>query len=153
MISKDFIALIYPYAKTSSVYTEIPYGFTIAEAALESGWGESMLFKEAMNLFGVKADSSWNGELLSMNTKEFINGAWVTIPAKWRKYSNLQDCIDDHSQFLIQNPRYKDCFQYTSSSDFAIAVAKAGYATDPDYSDKLCSIIEKYDLDGLMNFE
>ena len=62
-----------------------------------------------------------------------------------------QDCMDDHAAFLHQNRRYAACFDCITGELFAKAVAKAGYATDPDYAAKLIYIIEQHqlaDLDG-----
>ena len=80
-----------------------------------------------------------------INTREFLNGAWTTVAARWRKHTDWQDCMDDHAAFLHQNRRY------AAGDAFAKAVAEAGYATDPDYAAKLLSIIDQYqfaDLDG-----
>lgn len=128
-------------ALASMHVTKIPASFVIAEAALESGWGKSDLVAKAMNIWGVKADASWHGDILTMNTREFIDGEWVMVPAKWRKYASWQECLDDHAKFLLTNPRYKSCFDHTDGIGFAQAVAKAGYATDPQYAQKLTSII------------
>ena len=101
--------------------------------------------------FGVKADPAWHGDVLYINTREFLNGAWTTVAARWRKYTDWQDCMDDHAAFLHQNRRYAACFSCTTGDAFAKAVAKAGYATDPNYAAKLISIIGQHqlaDLDG-----
>ena len=103
------------------------------------------------NLFGIKADSLWRGQTLTMNTKEFIKGRWVVVPALWRKYPSWQASIDDHAAFLKRNPRYKVCFACTSAQAFARALAQAGYATDPAYPDKVIGLMKQHnllDLDG-----
>lgn len=146
MDAQAFIDLIGPAAQASAQTTGVPASFTVAEAALESGWGTSQLAQEAMNLFGVKADPSWQGDVLTMNTREFLNGVWVMVPARWRKYADWQACMDDHAAFLHQNPCYASCFECTAGDAFAQAVAQAGYATDPDYAAKLTSIIDQHQL-------
>jgi len=142
----DFIAAIGPAARASMSKTKIPASFTIAEAALESGWGKSQLAAQAFNLFGVKADSSWTGAVLAMPTREFLRGQWVMVPARWRKYSGWQGCLDDHAAFLLTNKRYKAAFAFASGEPFARAVAAAGYATDPQYAQKIISVIRSHDL-------
>ena len=142
----DFIAAIAPAAKASAEKTKIPASFTIAEAALESGWGSSQLAKQGKNLFGVKATQGWTGETLTMRTREFIHGEWVVVPALWRKYDDWLGCIEDHAAFLINNPRYKACFDCTDGKGFTRAVAAAGYASDPDYAKKVCSVIDSHNL-------
>ena len=146
MTPLEFIALIGPAAQVCAKKSGVPASVTVAQAALESGWGESGLARKGRNLFGVKADASWKGDILTMQTKEFLNGSWVVVTARWRKYSNWQRALDDHAAFLKNNKRYAECFQCQSGVDFAQAVAKAGYATDPRYAYKLISIIEKHNL-------
>ena len=149
MDARAFIALIGPAAQASAKVTGVPASFTVAQAALESGWVESLLARQGKNPFGVKADPSWRGEVLTFTTREFLRGAWVTVPAYWRKYADWQACIDDHAAFLRQNRRYARCFACTAGAAFARAVALAGYATDPEYGDKIVSIIDQHRLDRL----
>jgi flagellum-specific peptidoglycan hydrolase FlgJ len=146
---QDFIALIGPAAQASRLQTGIPASFVVAQAALESGWGESGLAKRAKNLFGIKADRSWAGQRITLNTREFLNQQWAVIPADWRAYPDWQACLVDHGQFLRSNKRYAVCFSCTTGKAFAQAVAKAGYATDPRYADKLIAMIDKYQLEAL----
>lgn len=149
MKPEDFIREISPAAQESASKTKIPASFTVAEAALESAWGASLLATSGHNLFGVKADKSWKGETLTMNTREYLKGKWVMVPALWRKYPDWLGSITDHAAFLLNNPRYKPAFNWTRGEDFAYAVAHAGYATDPDYATKIVSIIRKHNLDAL----
>lgn len=150
MTPKDFIAAISPAARASAAKTKIPASFTVAEAALESGWGASQLALQAHNLFGVKADTSWRGAVLTMNTREFINGHWIMEPAHWRSYADWQGAIDDHAAFLLTNPRYHLAFfGKRTGEDFARQVAAAGYATDPAYADKIIAVIRAHNLAAL----
>lgn len=146
MNTQDFIKLIGPAAQASAKTTGVPASFTVAEAALESGWGASQLASQGRNLFGVKADPAWHGDVLTLNTREFLHGTWVMVPARWRKYADWHACIDDHAAFLHQNRRYLPCFECTTGGEFAKAVAQAGYATDPEYAAKLVSIIDQHGL-------
>jgi flagellum-specific peptidoglycan hydrolase FlgJ len=149
MTPQDFISQLTPAAQSSAAITKIPASFTIAEAALESGWGASQLARDGFNLFGVKADPSWTGDVLQMNTREFLNGQWVMQLANWRKYGDWLGAIQDHAAFLLGNPRYQAAFETTNGIDFASAVAAAGYATDPQYASKIASIIRAHGLLGL----
>ena len=147
----EFIMRLTTAAVASFKATGVPASITIAQAALESAWGESGLAKAGNNLFGIKADSLWRGQTLTLNTKEFIKGQWVMVPALWRKYPSWQASIDDHAAFLKRNPRYKGCFMCQTAPAFAQALAKAGYATDPEYANKLTALMDKHsllDLDG-----
>lgn len=144
-----FIALVAPAAQVSAAASGVPASFTVAQAALESGWGESQLAREARNLFGIKADKGWQGEVWTRNTREYLRGAWVMVPARWRKYADWQGSMDDHAAFLRGNRRYKLCFAHQDGEAFARAVAAAGYATDPDYADKLVAVMRRHRLSRL----
>jgi flagellar rod assembly protein/muramidase FlgJ len=145
----EFITRLTSPALESQRKSGVPASITIAQAALESAWGESGLAKTGNNLFGIKADSRWRGETLTLNTREFIKGQWVVVPAKWRKYASWQSSIDDHANFLRQNPRYQLCFACLTADAFARALLKAGYATDPSYADKLISVMQRHQLPAL----
>lgn len=146
MSPEDFIAQIGPPAQASWKLTGIPASFTVAEAALESGWGKSQLAQEAFNLFGVKADPSWHGEVLSLPTREYLHGKWIMVQARWRKYSDWSGSIGDHAAFLRSNPRYSTAFQTTDAIAFTRAIAEAGYATDPNYAKKIGDVIHDRNL-------
>lgn len=143
MTPQEFIAQIGPPAQQSGKTTKIPASFTVAEAALESGWGAHA---PGMNLFGIKADASWTGPVTSLTTHEVINGKTVQIIARFRAYTDWLGSIADHAQFLLNNPRYKPAFSCTDGNAFAMAVAVAGYATDPLYASKIISIIDAHNL-------
>jgi flagellar rod assembly protein/muramidase FlgJ len=142
----SFIDQISKAAQDAQEKTGVPASFTIAEAALESGWGASRLAVEANNFFGVKADESWAGDTVTMDTREFLNGTWVMVPARWRKYADFDACLVDHGAFLKSNPRYASCFSAPNSEGFAWAIQQAGYATDPGYANKLISIMRAHNL-------
>lgn len=149
MNPSEFIMRLASGAVASAKASGVPASITIAQAALESAWGESGLTKAGNNLFGIKADNLWRGQTLTMNTKEFIKGQWVVVPALWRKYPSWQASIDDHAAFLKRNPRYKACFTCTSAPAFAKALAQAGYATDPTYADKVIGVMKQHNLMAL----
>ncbi|MGO4379756.1 glycoside hydrolase family 73 protein [Pseudoduganella sp. RAF53_2] len=149
MTPAEFVAAVGPAARASMAVTRIPASFTVAQAALESSWGKSQLAVQARNLFGVKASAGWTGDVLTMDTREFIKGQWVVVPARWRTYADWLACIDDHAQFLLKNPRYKPAFACRDAESFVRAVAAAGYATDPQYADKIIAVIRGRSLTAL----
>jgi flagellum-specific peptidoglycan hydrolase FlgJ len=142
----DFIATIAPAAKQLMHTAGIPASVTIAQAALESGWGASELAIKACNLFGVKADPAWHGATLAMDTKEVIGGKEATVLARWRKYPNWQSCIVDRGLFFHQNPRYAHALTCSDCTAFALAIQAAGYATDPSYAAKVLAVIRSHNL-------
>lgn len=139
MTPDEFIPLITAGAQAAMKATQVPASVTIAQAALESGWGAHAPGK---NLFGIKADPSWTGPVTTNETTEFVQGKRTTITARFRAYPDWSGSIIDHAQFLAENPRYAPAFEHSDDGEsFAAALAQCGYATDPDYGKKLVSII------------
>lgn len=145
MSPAPFIAQICGPAQQCMGATHIPASFIIAQAALESAWGESRLTVVANNLFGIKADPAWTGERFQIVTKEYVDGNPVLVGAWFRKYPDWQASIDDHARF-IQDARYAQAFHTGNGIEFGYAVAAAGYATDPQYGQKLESVITTHQL-------
>jgi LysM repeat protein len=126
--------------------TGVPASVTLAQAALESGWGKSGLSTQGNNFFGIKGKGPAGS--VTMPTKEFLNGKWVTVDAPFRKYNSPSESFADHGNFLRQNKRYAEAFKHTDNAErFAQEIHKAGYATDPEYSNKLIAMINKYGLE------
>lgn len=138
-----FIAMLAGPAQACQRASGIPASFTIAQAALESGWGERA---PGCNLFGVKADPSWKGPVTVFNTHEVIKGVKVPLADRFRCYASWGECLVDHAAFFKANKRYAACFSETTGEGWARAVAAAGYATDPDYAAKLVSVIRARNL-------
>jgi flagellum-specific peptidoglycan hydrolase FlgJ len=138
----DFIAMLALLAMAEQHRTSVLASITIAQGILESASGGSA---PGNNLFGIK------GKGQKLDTKEFVNGEWVTIKAGFRVYDSWSDSIRDHSNFLLDNARYtrSGFFDRCKALDYkgaAQALQKAGYATDPQYAAKLISLIETYKL-------
>lgn len=125
-----------------------------AQAILESGWGKSELAVNANNLFGVKADKGWKGEKYNVPTKEFIDNEWIVVNADFRKYKDWNESVNDHANFFVENDFRKNNYRHLiGEKDYTKAVkailkpiAEYGYATDPDYADKIIRIIEENKL-------
>lgn len=107
----------------------------IAQAALESGWN-----LKAKTLFGIKG----KGETLK--TTEFINGKYVSVTDSFRTYPDLTASIDGYYEFLLTNKRYSGAIGLSDPKTQIAAIARAGYATDPNYASKVMSIIRTYNL-------
>ncbi len=120
---------------------------TVAQAILESGWGSSTLSTQAHNLFGIKG--SYNGNYVTMSTREVINGQSVYVNAAFRAYANNSESVEDHGNFLYSNYRYSNLLGDTSYTDVAQKLSQDGYATDPYYSSSLISLVKTYDLTQL----
>lgn len=134
----SFIAMLLAGAQECQRATGIPASVTIAQAALESGWGERV---RGNNLFGIKADKAWKGKTVDVPTHEVIKGQRVFVVDKFRAYDSWAECVMDRARFLKANPRYAKCFRETTGEGWARAMAAAGYATDPAYAEKLISVM------------
>lgn len=123
---------------------------TIAQAILESASGTSELAIRANALFGIKAKDDWKGQTFSKTTHEHVDGKTITITAPFRSYPSREASIKDHDAFFVtpewRIARYERVRQATTAEDQAQALKDCGYATDPDYADKLIAVINKYDL-------
>lgn len=139
MKPQDFLEKIVPAAQACQRATGIPASFTIAQAALESSWGERA---PGCNLFGIKADKSWKGPVTVFATHEVVNGKRIAIDDQFRAYQTWGECLADRAEFFRRNPRYAACFQETTGHGWARAVAKAGYATAPDYAETLIAVMD-----------
>lgn len=139
---QQFIEAIAPKAQEIQQKYGVPASIAIAQAALESGWGASV---KGNNLYGIKADSSWNGESINMATQEYINGSFTGINDKFRAYASTESSMENYGQFLATNGRYAGVIG-ADANQAANELQRAGYATDPKYAAKLKSIINDYDL-------
>ena len=124
---------------------------TIAQCILESGWGNSELSTKGKNLFGIKADSSWEGQSMKLETSENYDNKSV---AEFRVYSSINDSIKDHGEFLSNNPRYRKNGLFDGKTYIlqAQSLEDAGYSTKEDengnkiYADMLINLIREYNL-------
>ncbi len=147
MTPSAFISAIGPGAKQSNIDTGIPASITIAQAALESGWGKSGLTMQAKNLFGIKALGNWSGPTVTMPTQEYENGQWVTVNSAFRAYPSWQASLDDHAKFFFVNSRYVPALAIRAdSNEWAKEIQACGYATDPTYADTLIEIASQFGL-------
>lgn len=122
---------------------------TVAQAILESGWGQSALSTQAHNLFGIKG--SYNGQYVTMQTREVYNGQSYYIYDNFRKYANNSESVEDHGNFLYSNSRYANLLGDQSYASVARKLQSDGYATDSSYASSLIKLVEMYNLTQLDN--
>lgn len=141
----EFVATMLPMAKAAAARIGIDPKYLVAQAALETGWGKSVMRAEdgssSHNLFGIKAGQSWQGGQARAITSEFRNGAMVKETAQFRSYNSYQDSFHDLVTLLQSNDRYKEVVKSADNPErFVRELQKAGYATDPDYASKISQI-------------
>ena len=153
-VQEAFIARAARAARATAEEYGVPAAVTLAQAALESDWGRAHM-GGANNYFGIKAyDKGGVPQIgpiakgfVTLPTREVVNGRSITVNARFRSYASMADSFRDHANFLKVNSRYAPAFGHTGDPDaFARAIAKAGYATDPSYADKLIALMRQYKL-------
>jgi peptidoglycan hydrolase FlgJ len=125
----------------------IPASYMLGQAGHETGWGKSEIRGDngsnSFNLFGIKAGGSWNGKVAEITTTEYIDGIPRKVKAKFRAYDSYEDSFRDYARLITENPRYAKAAENTGSATaYASALQKAGYATDPQYANKLSRAIQ-----------
>lgn len=145
--SKDFLAQLSLPARLASQQSGVPHHLILAQAALESGWGQRQIRREngepSFNIFGVKATSNWKGPVTEIITTEFENGEAKKVKAKFRVYSSYLEALSDYVGVLTRNPRYAAVTTAATAEQGAQALQSAGYATDPNYARKLTGMIQQ----------
>lgn len=141
---EQFIADLYPAARRVGQETGMSWELILAQAALETDWGQKVL-PGTNNIFNIKADASWQGESREFRVKEYIDRKWVERDDPFRVYPSYEDALRDRVEFLRDNSRYTRAglFEEGTLGDLrreAEALQRAGYATDPEYADKLVEV-------------
>ena len=150
----QFIDKLTPSVKQATSEYNLYASLQMAQAALESGWGQSRLSTEANNYFGIKG--SYNGQYVVMNTAEYdANGNLYYVDAQFRKYPSPTESMQDNASHLRNgvswNPEiYAGTWRERAANgrDAARGLVPS-YATDPNYATKLISIIDSYGLEYL----
>jgi flagellar protein FlgJ len=146
---EDFIKNLYPAAEKIAKEMGISPKAIISQAALETGWGKFMIHSEendqgikenSFNFFGIKADSRWKGDKVSITTHEYREGKRVSEKADFRSYPNIEAGLKDYSSFLKAERYEKAMAAGTDVEKYAKELQQAGYATDPQYAKKISRI-------------
>ncbi len=143
---ESFVQQLWPKAEKAAAELGLPVEALLAQAALESGWGGQMIRHangdNSHNLFGIKADSRWGGERVAVSTLEYEQGVAVRKKAFFRAYSSFEESFSDYVAFVKSSPRYEAAHQSANSPDnYFRELQHAGYATDPDYSEKIMRVM------------
>ena len=141
-----FIRDLLPIARQGAARLGVQPAVLVAQAALETGWGKKMIRhpdgSNSFNLFGIKADGRWQGERATVATLEYEQGIARRERAAFRAYGSLEESVNDYVEFLHGNPRYQQAIESSENSvAFLRGLKDAGYATDPDYVEKIRSIM------------
>lgn len=140
-----FMNQLLPHAQQAAEALGVDANVLLAQAALETGWGQSVIKNEqgksSFNLFNIKADRSWNGQQTRVSTLEYADGIAKKEMAGFRSYESYKASFDDYVNFIKSNPRYSEALKKVdNAAQYVRELQKAGYATDPRYAEKIMSI-------------
>ena len=160
MTEREFIEMIGPKATKDYQESGVLASITVAQACLESGYGSTELAQNANNLFGMKTSLSgntwksvWDGKskYTKVTKEEYKVGVITNITADFRKYPSIDESIKDHSLYLSQamngkKLRYEGLTTETNYRKAIQIIKNGGYATDSQYINKICNLIERWNL-------
>lgn len=150
-----FIEAMLPVAKKWAAEKGIEPLAIVAQAALESGWGKKVIANRdgssSYNLFGIKADSRWQGDKAVVNTLEYRGGQARREQAAFRSYASFEESVKDYLSF-VEGPRYQQALaQGHDAKQYAKELQAAGYATDPQYANKISQILDSQHFSAYRN--
>ena len=141
-----FIAELYPHAERVAAKIGVDPAVLIAQSALETGWGRHVINNQygqsSYNLFNIKADAQWPGRRVNVQTIEYRDGIAVRERANFRHYQNIAQSFTDYAQLILTEPRYREARQAQNANQYARALQRSGYATDPHYADKIMQLLD-----------
>ncbi len=144
---ESFVKSLFPAVKRFASQVGLDPAMMVAQAALETGWGKHIVGgvnSGSNNLFNIKADSRWAGQKVKTQTLEYKNGIAVQEHAQFRKYRSIEESIQDFIQFVQDQPRYQSAWQQKGDGlSFIRQLHQAGYATDPQYTEKVQAVYQR----------
>ncbi len=141
MTKHEFVQQAYKAASQSSVRSGMPLMVTVAQAALESNWGQSKLSMQANNYFGIKAHGKH--ERIQMKTGEYESGASVVIKAEFAKYLSMLECFECRDGILTRGAVYAGARESRADEAGFIRQIAKHWATDPNYAEKLLTVLNE----------
>lgn len=155
MTPKDFVSALWPAAKAFAKELGVDPKLLIAQAIHETGWGQQMVKDSngdsTLNLFNIKATGSWQNDQASTLTTEYVDGKAVKLKQPFRQYDSIEASFKDYVNLIKHSERYAKALSFSSDPQkYMTHLQQAGYATDPNYADKVLSIYEGDRFTNLM---
>jgi flagellum-specific peptidoglycan hydrolase FlgJ len=147
MTKQEFLDAAIAAAREASRVSGLPAGVTVAQAALESAWGNSRLSREANNYFGIKAHGEHGS--IEMPTTEVTNGVAARTAARFAKYASMTECFADRDRLILKMACYAEARACAGDPEAFIRALAKHWATDPKYAEKLLSVYRANNLDQL----
>jgi len=146
LLVNEFVENMKKHADKFTKITGLPVEYAIAHAAHESSWGQKMPRhidgRSSFNLFGIKANKDWTGNVVESTTNEYIDGVIKNRVEKFKAYDSYAEAFRDYAYLLTDKPRYNRVLMSGTPWEFAKSLQLSGYATDPDYAKKLFQTIK-----------
>lgn len=143
----NFVSKMSRAATLASQQSGVPARLIMGQAALESGWGQREIKHEdgrtSYNLFGIKAGPSWKGKVVNVLTTEYEDGVAKKVTQPFRAYSSYEESFADYARLIGNSPRYEAVTQARNEIEAARRIQSAGYATDPQYAQKLIGVMSQ----------
>lgn len=143
----NFVSKMSRAAALASQQSGVPARLIMGQAALESGWGQREIKHEdgrtSYNLFGIKAGPSWKGKVVNVLTTEYEDGVAKKVTQPFRAYSSYEESFADYARLIGNSPRYEAVTQARNEIEAARRIQSAGYATDPQYAQKLIGVMSQ----------
>ncbi|MFG1497971.1 flagellar assembly peptidoglycan hydrolase FlgJ [Saccharospirillum sp. HFRX-1] len=144
---EEFIQSLLPHAQEAAESLGVDPRILLSQAALETGWGRYMIEdgqgNNSHNFFGIKADARWDGATAETMTHEVFDGRTIQMRDAFRAYEDPRQSFADYANFLQSNPRYQQALNQADDAEaFTRSLQAAGYATDPQYADKILRIAD-----------
>lgn len=143
----EFVKKLLPAARKSAAALGLDPLALVAQAALETGWGQRMIKtasgSNSFNLFGIKASNGWQGDTAVVSTLEYRQGLAMKEQARFRAYASPQHSLTDYVDFIRDNPRYQNAVNAGGDVQrYFEQLQAAGYATDPAYAEKIMAVYQ-----------
>jgi flagellar protein FlgJ len=154
--ASEFVSQLLPtISRAAQALGVNPLGM-LAQAALETGWGKRMARTAegapSLNMFGIKAGEGWDGARASANTVEFSGGVATQRHTVFRAYASIEDSVGDFANLLKGSPRYRNAVAAGGDAQaYVNSIGQSGYATDPEYGNKLNDILNGSTLRMALN--
>ncbi len=147
----EFVRDLLPHAEQAAEKLGVDARVLVAQAALETGWGQHVIRDgggmSSNNLFGIKATGKWKGQHLSIPTLEYKDGVAQRHRENFRVYDDLAEGFADYVNLISGSKRYTDAMNQAADPEaYLDALQEAGYATDPNYANKIKAILYGPDL-------
>lgn len=143
----NFVSKMSRAATLASQQSGVPARLIMGQAALESGWGQREIKHEdgrtSYNLFGIKAGPSWKGKVVNVLTTEYEGGVAKKVTQPFRAYSSYEESFADYARLIGTSPRYESVTQARNEIEAARRIQSSGYATDPQYAQKLIGVMSQ----------